>query len=286
MPSTTVTVSQEDEEVAAILGYLGMFLALILFLVPSVTFKTIIKSKSTLEFDGTPYIFATLNCGLWVIYALPSVTPDRIQPLIINSIGLVLEFMYCVLFAIYSQGTSFKNNFGGSILFLIIIFIVVFVLFADTHDASAYLGILASALNIAMYGSPLSVMKRVWYSQSVEFMPLHLSLATFFCSFMWFLYGAFVMDFPIMFCNACGVILGIMQLCLYHRVSQYPNLSLIDFDKIAENRKHFSDVASGKEYSKLPGMDEIDEEQPDFNTIGGGTNPYESNNSMGDFDAI
>ena len=94
------------------------------------------------------------------------------------------------------------------------------------------------------------------------------------------------MDFPIMFCNACGVILGIMQLCLYHRVSQYPNLSLIDLDKIAENRKHFSDVASGKEYSKLPGMDEIDEEQPDFNTIGGGTNPYESNNSMGDFDAI
>ena len=54
----------------------------------------------------------------------------------------------------------------------------------------------------------------------------------------------------------------------------------------AENRKHFSDVASGKEYSKLPGMDEIDEEQPDFNTIGGGTNPYESNNPMGEFDAI
>ena len=274
-------INEESEIIAAWLGFSGMGLALVLFLVPILTFKTIIKSRSTLEFDGSPYIFSLLNCGLWVIYATPSVTPNRMQPLIINSIGLVMEFMYCVIFTIYSTEREFKKKLGVALLFLFGIFVVVFVFFADdTSAASPYLGWLGSGLNIAMYGSPLSVMRQVWYSQSVEYMPLHLSLATFFCSFMWFLYGVFINDLPISFCNICGVLLGICQLCLYHRVSKYPNLSLIDMDKL-KGRRGNGEING---YKSLPGMDDTLEEEPDLNTVGSG-NPYEKD-AMDDFDAI
>ena len=153
--------------------------------------------------------------------------------------------------------------------------------FEDMHQASPILGVIASMLNIIMYASPLSIMKKVWYSQSVEFMPLHLSVATFFCSFSWFVYGALLGDGAILFCNICGVLLGAVQLGLYYRVSKYPDLSLVNLDKISSNS-----AVNLEEYSQLPGSDDALGEQRDLNLPKIDENADNFGVSQDDFDAI
>lgn len=271
---------QDTATLASSVGLAGMALALVLFCVPMLTFKTILAEKNVLGFDGAPYVFGFLNCGLWVIYALPSVTPGRMEPEIINAVGLVLEFMYCVLYALYAPGKAFQREFGCSVAFLVILLVIV-LSFEDPHQASPILGLIASILNIIMYASPLSVMKKVWYSQSVEFMPLHLSVATFFCSFCWFVYGSLLGDGAILFCNLCGVFLGLAQLGLYYRVSRYPDLSLVDLDKISSTSS-----VNLEQYSQLPGSDDALEEQPDLNLPKIHQQPENFGVTQDDFDAI
>ena len=273
-------LTEENAVLASWAGYFGMGLALVLFCVPMLTFKKILAEGNVLGFDGLPYVFSFLNCGLWVIYALPSVTPGRMQPEIINAIGMVLEFMYCVLYAVYAPGKAFQKEFGCSVVFLVILLIIVHS-FEDTHQASPILGVIASILNVIMYASPLSVMKKVWYSQSVEFMPLHLSLATFFCSFSWFVYGALLGDGAILFCNICGVFLGLVQLGLYYRVSQYPDLSLINLDKISSNS-----AVNLDQYSQLPGSDDALGAEGDLNLPKIDENIDNFGVNQDDFDAI
>ena len=149
--------TEDDAALASRVGIFGMGLALVLFCVPMLTFKKILAEGNVLGFDGLPYVFSLLNCGLWVIYALPSVTPGRMQPEIINAIGMVLEFMYCVLYAVYAPGKAFKKEFGCSIAFWSFFLSSCF---RSTCISSPFWSHREHA-NIIMYASPLSIMKKV-----------------------------------------------------------------------------------------------------------------------------
>jgi hypothetical protein len=56
------------------------------------------------------------------------------------------------------------------------------------------LGIAAAGFNTGMYASPLSAMATVVRTQSVEFMPLPLTLGTIWCSLAWGAYAFYVGD--------------------------------------------------------------------------------------------
>ena len=209
------------------LGYTGMFLAFVLFLSPIPTIKNIIELKDSRNFSCDPYISGLLNCGLWVIYALPMVTPNRTEPDVTNLIGLLFQVFFCATFLLFPSSTqsadvhdAFRRKLLASFVFLAFMLIVAFLFYDKPSDSSGFLGTVASILNVIMYAAPLSVMKQVWRTQSVEFMPLPLSVATFFCSFAWMLYGFQVNDGPIIFCNVAGVLLGGAQLLLYFYVAK------------------------------------------------------------------
>ncbi|KAF5183334.1 Bidirectional sugar transporter sweet [Thalictrum thalictroides] len=55
-----------------VFGVLGNAAALFLFLAPVITFRRILKSKSTEQFSGIPYTMTLLNCLLsaWYYYYL------------------------------------------------------------------------------------------------------------------------------------------------------------------------------------------------------------------------
>jgi solute carrier family 50 (sugar transporter) len=210
------------EEVESVFG---MLLAFTLFLAPIPTIRTIHKEKDTKEFSSDPYVSGILNCGVWVIYALPSVTPNRTTPLVTNFIGFLMEMAYCLAFYKYCNARNtrrFKRSFGPSVLFLLFMLLFPFVFCAKPSDASDGIGVVAAILNIGMYASPLTIMKQVWDSKSVQYMPLHLSVATFFCSFAWMCYGITVNDKPIMICNITGTLLGAAQIALYLTVFFHP----------------------------------------------------------------
>nr|AFK34508.1 unknown [Lotus japonicus] len=66
-----------------------------------------------------------------------------------------------------------------------------------------------------MYGSPLSIMRLVIKTKSVEFMPFFLSLFVFLCGTSWFIFGLIGHDPFVAVPNGIGSILGTMQLILY-----------------------------------------------------------------------
>ncbi|KAF3782585.1 hypothetical protein EJ110_NYTH33902 [Nymphaea thermarum] len=61
--------------------------------------------------------------------------------------------------------------------------------FSEHHQRKVVVGSVGLATSIAMYGSPLVVVKLVIKTKSVEFMPFYLSLFSFLASSLWLAYG-------------------------------------------------------------------------------------------------
>ncbi|KAK6939979.1 SWEET sugar transporter [Dillenia turbinata] len=198
-------------------GIFGNATALFLFLAPTITFKRIIKNKSTEQFSGIPYVMTLLNCLLSAWYGLPFVSPNNILVSTINGTGAAIESIYVLIFLIFAHGKE-KAKILGLLTFILTIFaIVVFVsLFAlHDHPRKLFCGFAASIFSIIMYGSPLSIMRLVIKTKSVEYMPFFLSLFVFLCGTSWFIFGLLGKDPFVAVPNGFGSGLGALQLILY-----------------------------------------------------------------------
>lgn len=90
-------------------------------------------------------------------------------------------------------------------------------------------GIVAAALSVCMYGAPLSIMKLVVETKSVEYMPFFLSLFVFLCSLSWFVYGILGRDVFVGVPNGVGTVLGVAQLVLYWIYKDSTPTKSVDF---------------------------------------------------------
>ncbi|XP_077213562.1 nodulin MtN3 family protein [Tasmannia lanceolata] len=199
------------------IGIFGNATALFLFLAPIITFRRIIQSKSTEKFSGVPYVMTLLNCLLSAWYGLPFVSPHNLLVSTINGTGAGIEFVYVVIFLIYAP-----KNVRGKILGLLVLVLMVFsavalvsLLALHHQKRKIFCGFAATIFSICMYASPLSIMRRVIRTKSVEFMPFFLSLFVFLCGTSWFIYGLLGHDPFVAVPNGFGCGLGTLQLILY-----------------------------------------------------------------------
>ncbi|KAL2894104.1 Bidirectional sugar transporter SWEET1 [Bienertia sinuspersici] len=214
-----------------IFGVFGNATALFLFLAPVVTFKRIIKNKSTEQFSGIPYVMTLLNnllsawfpssilffCLLVKRYGLPFVSPNNILVTTINGTGAVIESVYVLTFLILAPKKE-KLKIGGLLAIILSIFAtvaLVSVLALHGSHRKIFCGVAASVFSIIMYGSPLSIMRLVIKTKSVEYMPFLLSLFCFLCGTSWFIFGLIGHDPFVAVPNGFGTALGAMQLILY-----------------------------------------------------------------------
>ncbi|RWR90200.1 bidirectional sugar transporter SWEET1-like protein [Cinnamomum micranthum f. kanehirae] len=200
-----------------VFGVLGNGAALFLFLAPVVTYWRIIKKKSTEEFSGVPYISTLLNCLLSGWYGLPFVSEHNLLVTTINGTGTVIESVYVVIFLIFAPKNVKVKIFGLLMMALTVFSVVVLISIFALHGQSRKLfcGFAATIFSICMYASPLSVMRLVIKTKSVEFMPFFLSLFVFLCGSLWFIYGLLGNDPFISVPNGFGCGLGALQLVLY-----------------------------------------------------------------------
>ncbi|KAI3910954.1 hypothetical protein MKX01_032307 [Papaver californicum] len=206
-------------------GICGSATALFLFLAPLVTFRRIIKTKSTQQFSGVPYSMTLLNCLLSAWYGLPFVSPHNILVTTINGTGAVIEGIYVVMFIIYApKKARFKMMVLLALALIIFASISMVSLFVihEHKTRMLFCGLAATIFSICMYASPLSVMCR-------EYMPFFLSLFVFLCGTSWFAYGLLGGDpfIAVIESNVCGCVcashvpngfgcgLGALQLILY-----------------------------------------------------------------------
>ncbi|CAK9325977.1 unnamed protein product [Citrullus colocynthis] len=199
-----------------IFGLLGNIISFLVFLAPMPTFWTIHKKKTSEGFQSIPYVVALMSAMLLLYYA--ALKTNAYLLVSINSFGCVIELIYIALYLFYAPKKQkiftlklfmiFNLGFcgvmvGGTIFFL--------------HGIKRTNGVgwICAAFNLSVFASPLSIMKRVITTKSVEYMPFSLSFFLTLSATMWFFYGFFIKDLFIALPNVVGFLLGMIQMIMY-----------------------------------------------------------------------
>ncbi|KAF5459589.1 hypothetical protein F2P56_019527 [Juglans regia] len=197
-------------------GLLGNIASFVVFLAPVPTFLRVFKKKSTDGFQSLPYVVAIFSAMLWMYYA--SLKSDEILLITINSFGCVVETIYVALYIIYAPKQArmltlrlvLLLNVGG---FCVLLLLSQFL--AKGPNRVRVLGWVCVAFSISVFAAPLSIMRVVIRTKSVEFMPFTLSLFLTLSAVMWLLYGIALKDLYVALPNILGFILGVLQMVLY-----------------------------------------------------------------------
>ncbi|XP_031124135.1 bidirectional sugar transporter SWEET4-like [Ipomoea triloba] len=201
-----------------IVGIIGNFTALVLFLSPLPTIVKIWKKKSVEQFSAAPYLATFLNCGMWMLYAIPSVHPNSFLLMTINGAGITIDIVFLLVFLFFSD-TKKRIRVAlivlAEVVFIAALAIMVLTLAHTWKLRSAIVGSIVVVCSMLMYASPLAIMKLVITTKSVEYMPFSISLCFFMNGLCWTIYALIQIDPYILVPNGMGALSGLVQLVLY-----------------------------------------------------------------------
>ncbi|KAJ8449542.1 hypothetical protein Cgig2_005564 [Carnegiea gigantea] len=180
---------------SAILFIAGNVISFMVFLAPLPTFIRIYKKKTTQGFQSIPYVAAIFSCMLWVYYAL--LKGNDVLLVTINTIGIVIETIYIVVYVTYAPKPArmftvkllLFLNFGA---FSTIVLLCHYLL--KGHARLQVFGWVCVAFSISVFAAPLSVIRTVIRTKSVEYMPFNLSFCLVLTATIWFFYGLLQKD--------------------------------------------------------------------------------------------
>nr|WNV59957.1 SWEET9 protein [Betula platyphylla] len=204
------------DQLSFVFGLLGIIVSFLVYLAPLPTFYRIYKKKSTEGFDSLPYSVALFSATLTFYYAF--LKTSAFMLIIINSIGFAIESIYLFIYMIYAPGRA--RIYTAKLLFffnlgLLGLIVLCTSLIRESSLRLTAVGWICAIFSVCVYAAPLSVMKLVIKTKSVEFMPLSLSFFLTICATMWFVYGLLIKDFFIAAPNILGFIFGTAQMILY-----------------------------------------------------------------------
>eukprot|EP01029_Cantina_marsupialis_P012998 TRINITY_DN28822_c0_g1_i1.p1 TRINITY_DN28822_c0_g1~~TRINITY_DN28822_c0_g1_i1.p1 ORF type:complete len:260 (-),score=69.81 TRINITY_DN28822_c0_g1_i1:90-773(-) len=201
-----------------LLGVFGNITAITLFSSPCKVVYGMAKKKSTEEFSAVPFLTVLLNCSFWFIYSILHGGLEAV--LIINSIGIALEFIFLTTFCIFAKDR--KKFFLYLIPTLAAISVAAGIAHFVEHDlAVKIVGWMTFGFCISMYAGPLAVTKTVITTKSTEFLPVFPSIMSLVNGLAWGAYGLDVSNWVVYIPNGvCGGILGVIQVLL---LIIYPN---------------------------------------------------------------
>ncbi|KAF7049024.1 hypothetical protein CFC21_057640 [Triticum aestivum] len=196
-------------------GIVGNIISILVFTSPIATFRRVVRNKSTEEFRWLPYVTTLLYTSLWAFYGF--LKPGGLLLITVNAAGAALQVTYVALYLAYApRDTKVKMAkvvVGVNICFFAAVVLVGLVALHGAVRLFA-VGVLCSALTIAMYAAPMAAMRTVVKTRSVEYMPFSLSFL-FLNGGIWSVYSLLVKDYFIGIPNAMGFVMGTAQLALY-----------------------------------------------------------------------
>uniref|UniRef100_A0A6N2KGI9 Bidirectional sugar transporter SWEET n=1 Tax=Salix viminalis TaxID=40686 RepID=A0A6N2KGI9_SALVM len=200
-----------NDQLIFIFGLLGNIVAVGMFLAPVPTFYTIFKRKSSEGFQSIPYSVALMSASLLLYYGILKTNASLL--ISINSIGCVFEVTYLIIYLIYAP----KQEKGSNQLSVV--------------------GWICAVFSVAVCAAPLSVMRRVVRTKSVEYLPFTLSVSLTLNAVMWFFYGLLQHDYYIALPNVLGFLFGIAQMILYMVYKNPKNNGEEKEDQLAGNKE-------------------------------------------------
>lgn len=188
----------------------------LLYLSPTPTFWRIVKRRSTEEFESLPYICKLLNAYFWIFYGV--IKPDSLLVATVNMFGAVTEIIFLIIFLLFAPP---RMKARTAILVAILdvgfpaaaVLMTQFLLHGEMRIDVA--GLLCIVFSMIAYASPLSAMKTVMTTKSVEYMPFLLSFIFFLNGGVWTFYALLTNDWFVGIPNGTGFFLGTAQLILY-----------------------------------------------------------------------
>ncbi|KAL2491958.1 Bidirectional sugar transporter SWEET1 [Abeliophyllum distichum] len=89
-----------------------------------------------------------------------------------------------------------------------------------------FVGVLCATFTIAMYAAPLSVVRIVIQTKSIEYMPFLLSFSLLVNAIVWFTFAMLLKDYYILVPNTVGIVLGSLQLLVYFMYKKMSSSSM------------------------------------------------------------
>ncbi|XP_047045679.1 bidirectional sugar transporter SWEET3a-like [Lolium rigidum] len=211
-------------------GIVASVVCFLLYAVPILTFKRVIRKGSVEEFSCIPYILTLFSNLTYTWYGLPVVSSGWENWTLsgISSIGVLFSSTFIIIYTWFApRGKKKLIMMMVSPLVIIVVSAVLLSSFAmHTHQMrKAFVGSINLVASVLMYGSPLVAVKQVIRTKSVEFMPFYLSLFSFLTSLLWMLYGILGKDPFLTAPSAIGCLMGIIQLivyCIYSKCKEAP----------------------------------------------------------------
>ncbi|TVU50344.1 hypothetical protein EJB05_01713 [Eragrostis curvula] len=197
-------------------GLLGNIISFMTFLAPIPTFYRIYKTKSTAGFQSVPYVVALFSAMLWIFYALIKTGEGFL--ITINAAGCVIESIYVIMYFVYAPKkeklftAKIMAALNGGVFGLILLSTL---LLFKGDKRVVMLGWICVGFSVSVFVAPLSIIKRVIQTRSVEYMPFSLSLSLTLSAIVWFLYGLLIKDKYVALPNILGFTFGIVQMGLY-----------------------------------------------------------------------
>uniref|UniRef100_A0A0D9XZ87 Bidirectional sugar transporter SWEET n=1 Tax=Leersia perrieri TaxID=77586 RepID=A0A0D9XZ87_9ORYZ len=197
-------------------GLLGNLISFTTYLAPIPTFYRIYKSKSTEGFQSVPYVVALFSAMLWIFYAL--IKSNESLLITINAAGCVIETIYIVIYLAYAPKKA--KVFTTKILLglnvgMFGLILLLTLLLSHGQQRVVSLGWVCVAFSVSVFVAPLSIIRRVIETRSVEYMPFSLSLTLTLSAIVWFLYGLLIKDKYVALPNVLGFTFGVVQMGLY-----------------------------------------------------------------------
>uniref|UniRef100_A0A0D9VTY7 Bidirectional sugar transporter SWEET n=1 Tax=Leersia perrieri TaxID=77586 RepID=A0A0D9VTY7_9ORYZ len=196
-------------------GIVGNIFSFLVILAPVPTFYRVYKKKSTESFQSVPYAAALLSAMLWLYYAL--LTSDLLL-LSINSIGCLVESLYLTIYLLYAPRNAMIFTVKLVCTMNLALFgtmVAVLQLCVKGERRVTLAGGIGASFALAVFVAPLTIIRQVIRTKSVEFMPFWLSFFLTLSAVVWFLYGLLMKDFFVATPNVLGLLFGVAQMVLY-----------------------------------------------------------------------
>uniref|UniRef100_A0A0E0K0A3 Bidirectional sugar transporter SWEET n=1 Tax=Oryza punctata TaxID=4537 RepID=A0A0E0K0A3_ORYPU len=245
-------LSMERSTWAFTFGILGNIISLMVFLSPLPTFYRVYRKKSTEGFQSTPYVVTLFSCMLWMYYAFVKSGSELLVT--INGVGCVIETVYLAMYLAYAPKSArmltAKMLLGLNIGLFGVIALVTLLL-SHGELRVHVLGWICVAVSLSVFAAPLSIIRLVIRTKSVEFMPFSLSFFLVLSAVIWFAYGLLKKDVFVALPNVLGFVFGVAQMALYmaYRSKKPPASSLSAAAgleiKLPEHVKEVQAVARG-----------------------------------------
>ncbi|XP_078148641.1 bidirectional sugar transporter SWEET6b-like [Carex rostrata] len=189
------------------------------FYLSSVSMYVTIVSKGAVDdFSLLSDLFTLLNCMLSIVYALPVVHPNNLPLLTINGVGFLIETIYIGLFLKFSPRhlrIKIFRSLALELVFLVGVLFDVLVYSQGPLKNTDVLDILCVISGILMYGAPLLIIKKVFQTKNIEYLPFYTSSISFLNAICWMTYSILRFDLYILIPNSMGVIFGAVQLFVH-----------------------------------------------------------------------